>query len=99
MQNKGCITCKKCEQVRLNFYCGRKKLSQKQLYNKYGFCTRYEPVEQKPQTNEDWFCSLPTEEKARFIADNDGTIQIGDEAEYQNTITKWSEWLKQPHKE
>lgn len=51
------------------------------------------------QTNEEWFCSLPTEEKARFIADNDGTIQIGDEVDYQNTMTKWSKWLKQPHKE
>lgn len=24
----------------------------------------------KPKTNEEWFCNLSTEEKARFIADN-----------------------------
>lgn len=48
-------------------------------------------------TNEEWFCSLPTEEKARFIADNDGTIQIGDEVDYQNTMKKWSKWLKEKH--
>lgn len=69
MENKGgCITCRKCEQVRINFYCGRKKLSQKQLYNTHGFCSNYEPKEQikKPLTNEEWFSALPTEEKAEF---------------------------------
>ena len=101
MQNKGCITCKKCEQVRLNFYCGRKKLSQKQLYNKYGFCTRYEPVEQKPQTNEEWFDTLSTEEKAKVFANAtystaEAPLTIlcgGKEAEQK----KWELWLKQPH--
>lgn len=39
----GCINCKHCEQVRLNFYCGRTRLSQKQLYNKKGYCSRFEP--------------------------------------------------------
>ena len=52
-----------------------------------------------PMTNENWFISLSTEEKARFIADNDGTIQIGDEVDYQNTMTKWLEWLKEKHDE
>lgn len=100
MQNKGCITCKKCEQVRLNFYCGRKKLSQKQLYNKYGFCTRYEPVEQKPQTNEEWFCQLPAEEKAEFFANiypksvGEALIKISN-----GDKDRWLEWLKQPHRE
>ena len=88
MQNKGCITCKKCEQVRLNFYCGRKKLSQKQLYNKYGFCTRYEPVEQKPQTNEEWFDGLTTKGKAEVIA------QL---SSYGGNVEAILEWLKQPH--
>ena len=91
MQNKGCITCKKCEQVRLNFYCGRKKLSQKQLYNKYGFCTRYEPVEQKPQTNEDWFCGLDTEDKAREISDMTAQGYWEEELVYK--------WLKEKHYE
>ena len=94
MQNKGCITCKKCEQVRLNFYCGRKKLSQKQLYNKYGFCTRYEPVEQKPQTNEEWRRTCSTEEFAKWLED-----KMTWAAQEQGTFTAkgWEMWLKQPH--
>lgn len=71
MENKGgCITCRKCEQVRINFYCGRKKLSQKQLYNTHGFCSNYEPKEQieKPLTNEEWFCQLSTKEKAKWLS-------------------------------
>lgn len=100
MQNKGCITCKKCEQVRLNFYCGRKKLSQKQLYNKYGFCTRYEPVEQKPQTNEEWFCGLSTSAKSDFMAKM-VTEAIKEHSEIGATrcesVIWWDKWLKEAH--
>ena len=94
MQNKGCITCKKCEQVRLNFYCGRKKLSQKQLYNKYGFCSDYEPKEQieKPMTEQEYIQSCNhkelTEILFRMIVH--GSV-IRPDRQYI------SEWLKQPH--
>lgn len=98
MENKGgCITCRKCEQVRINFYCGRKKLSQKQLYNTHGFCSNYEPKEQieKPLTNEEWFCSLPTKEKAKEMC-----VIMADMAEANDGV--WDEemieeWLKEVH--
>ena len=55
----------------------------------------------KPQemTNEEWFTSLSTEEKARFFdricysAWGDINSRFRDMADY----TDWVEWLKQPH--
>ena len=72
MDNKGCITCQKCEQVGINFFCGRKKLTQKQLYNKYGFCERYEPYEPKKQkekqmTEQEYLQTCTTEQLAKVI--------------------------------
>ena len=111
MENKGCITCRKCEQVRINFYCGRKKLSQKQLYNTHGFCSNYEPKEQieKPMTNEEWLRSCNTEQLAEWIADkiNDTVYSMSidawagdvDRDEYWQRKSEWVEWLKQPHEE
>ena len=52
-------------------------------------------------TNEEWFTSLSTEEKARFFdricysAWGDINSRFRDMADY----TDWVEWLKQPHKE
>lgn len=37
----GCIGCKKAEWVRGVYYCGRKKLTQKQLFNKLGYCSEF----------------------------------------------------------
>ena len=101
MENKGgCITCRKCEQVRINFYCGRKKLSQKQLYNTHGFCSNYEPKEQieKPLTNEEWFCGLSTEEKAKFLRQiyRDGRDDYVGEW-YEQEEEDFLQWLKEKH--
>jgi len=53
----------------------------------------------KPLTNEEWFCSLPTEEKATFLA-----IQIRLGVEFYRTNDEryqnhdwWVRWLKQPY--
>lgn len=48
------------------------------------------------QTNEEWFCGLSTEEKARWL-ENKMTWA----AQEQGTFTAkgWAKWLKQPHKE
>ena len=48
------------------------------------------------QTNEEWFCQLPTEEKAKWL-ENKMTWA----AQEQGTFTAkgWEMWLKQPHKE
>lgn len=51
------------------------------------------------QTNEEWFCSLSTEEKATFLA-----IQVRLGVEFYRTNDEryqnhdwWVEWLKQPY--
>jgi hypothetical protein len=51
-----------------------------------------------PQTNEEWFCQLPTGEKAEFFANiypksvGEALIKISN-----GDKEKWEEWLKQPH--
>lgn len=48
------------------------------------------------QTNEEWFCNLSTEEKAKWL-ENKMTWA----AQEQGTFTAkgWETWLKQPHTE
>ena len=54
----------------------------------------------KMQTNEEWFCQLPTGEKAEFFASiypkrvGEALIKISN-----GDKEKWEEWLKQPHRE
>ena len=48
----GCITCAKCEKVRLSHFCGRRKLTDKQLYNTKGYCSKYVPKEKKIRGSE-----------------------------------------------
>lgn len=53
----------------------------------------------EPLTNEEWFCGLSTEEKARFLdkicysAWGDRNSRFKDMADY----TDWLEWLKEVH--
>lgn len=71
----------------------------------YGWlgCKKFTPAPSEPQTNEEWFCSLPTEEKAKVFANAtystaETPLTIlwgGKEAEQK----KWELWLKQPHRE
>ena len=51
---------------------------------------------EEPHTNEEWFCQLPTEEKAEWL-ENKMTWA----AQEQGTFTAkgWEWWLKQPHTE
>ena len=58
--------------------------------------------EQNTPTNENWFCSLPTEEKAKWLADNFGYVAYkgsgGNPKRVQEDLVEyWQEWLKQPH--
>ena len=52
------------------------------------------------QTNEEWFCQLPTGEKAEFFANiypksvGEALIKISN-----GDKDRWLEWLKQPHQE
>ena len=50
------------------------------------------------KTNEEWFCQLPTDEKADFLANiypksaGEALIKISN-----GDKEKWAKWLKQPH--
>jgi antibiotic biosynthesis monooxygenase (ABM) superfamily enzyme len=48
----------------------------------------------KNETNEEWFCSLPTKEKAEWLEE-----KMTWAAQEQGTFTAkgWEMWLKQPH--
>ena len=52
----------------------------------------------EPLTNEEWFVSLPTEEKAKFLRQiyRDGRDDYVGEW-YEQTEADFVEWLKQPH--
>ena len=39
----GCIKCAKCTHVRTSYFCGNKKLTNKQLYNDKGYCSELVP--------------------------------------------------------
>ena len=61
----------------------------------------YQPIK-KEMTNEEWFCGLSTEEKARFLA-CEFTVACDDYA-YSNNKETWNEkywlkWLKEVHKD
>lgn len=43
----GCIRCKKAKWVRSSCYCGRTRLTQKQLFNKNGYCSEFEEKQEK----------------------------------------------------
>ena len=45
----------------------------------------------EPLTNEEWFCGLSTEEKAKRIIN----IAVNSDCDYRTIV----EWLKQPHRE
>ena len=54
----------------------------------------------KQQTNEEWFCQLPTSEKAKVLSNatyssvmNSEILIAGKEAEQK----KWELWLKEKH--
>ena len=74
----------------------------KQCYTKPKDCTRIqEEIGLQEMTNEQWFCNLSTEEKARFLA-CEFTVACDDYAYSNNKETwnekYWLEWLKEIHK-
>ena len=64
----------------------------------YGWegCKKFTPAPSTPMTNEEWFCQLSTEEKAKWLEE-----KMTWAAQEQGTFTAkgWAKWLKQPHKE
>ena len=60
-------------------------------------CNFYKP--KKPLTNEEWFASLPTEEKAKWITENI-TVYADDWVKSDEKLLNpatWVEWLKEMH--
>ena len=51
-------------------------------------CDGYGYIKAKPMTNEEWFCSLSTTEKAEFLS----TM-----AKKAESISWWDDWLKEKH--
>lgn len=49
---------------------------------------------QREQTNEEWFCFLPTEEKAKWLEDK---MMWATQEQGSFTAKGWAKWLKQPH--
>jgi hypothetical protein len=58
-------------------------------------CDKCNGTGEVEQTNEEWFCQLPTEEKAKWLEE-----KMTWAAQEQGTFTAkgWVKWLKQPHK-
>jgi RecJ-like exonuclease len=59
-------------------------------------CPQCNGTGEMQMTNEEWFCQLPTEEKAKWLED-----KMTWAAQEQGTFTAkgWEMWLKQPHHE
>ena len=55
----------------------------------------------KPMTNEEWFCSLPTEEKADKLTDFAWWLHpsVPTDEKREQTKKQIMEWLKEVHKE
>lgn len=81
------MTCMKQE------FCIHEKYCQRHIGQNFDSCILFSR-NSKPQTNEEWFCELPTEEKAKWL-ENKMTWA----AQEQGTFTAkgWEMWLKQPH--
>ena len=77
--------------------CNNRKYCEDYKPNKWQ-CEDYE----SQHTNEEWFCQLPTEEKAKFFVMIEMTamhpIKRG-AVDMEKFIEEVVEWLKQPHKE
>lgn len=63
------------------------------VYNPYSCCVDYEA---KPLTNEEWFCGLSTEEKAKWFTAKACWIMRMNQS--NNPKKLWFEWLKEEHK-
>lgn len=63
-------------------------------------CPKCHGSGKKPITNEEWFCGLSTEEKAKWLSRNSkfmygcGRMETTPKIMYEEA---WEWWLKQPH--
>lgn len=50
-------------------------------------------LDSEPQTNEEWFCGLSTEEKAEFLCN----VGFENETIVRKFKSEWVKWLKEKH--
>ena len=69
------------------------------INNCLGDCVGYEEVKPQEQTNEEWFCQLPTEEKADKLTDFSFWLvpTIPTDEKREQVKRKLTEWLKEKH--
>ena len=68
----------------------------------YGWngCRKFTPKPSEPMTNEEWFCGLSTEEKAKWLTNHSkfiyecGQKQVAPKTMYEED---WEWWLKQQY--
>ena len=51
-----------------------------------------------PPTNEQWFCTLSTEEKAKVMVEVSTRDSLITKIYYEYLLKEITEWLKQPHR-
>ena len=94
----------KCEE------CGGRGKVQRWFYERTGFgkcekvcgdvkCEWCNGTGEVEQTNEEWFCTLPTEEKAHFLSVECARAMCEQQLKItnRNGVDYWKMWLKQPH--
>ena len=60
-------------------------------------CSFYKP--KKPMTNEEWFCQLPTEEKARWLYDHYVNARADEYyGRQEKTLSEYQKWLVSVHR-
>lgn len=86
------MKCQKCGGTGKEYWNGN-------VFCNTGFeCDKCNGTGEVEQTNEEWFCQLPTGEKAEFFANiypknvGEALIKISN-----GDKDRWLEWLKQPH--
>ena len=53
----------------------------------------------KPKTNEEWFCQLPTEEKARWLYDHYVNARADEYyGRQEKTLSEYQKWLVSVHR-
>ena len=47
MTKRGCISCVHCEAIRNHYYCGNTRLTEKQVFNSKGYCSKFKNKNEK----------------------------------------------------
>ena len=90
-------------------WCDGKGKKYLQVFNETMECAYCNGTGKLPMTNEEWFCGLSTEEKAKFFKDiSEKCLSCGAVVDYDEVgecpfgrcrtgINEYEEWLKEKH--